>query len=130
MECIHIRCSIAKMQETKTGTTSNARLQCNMCQKYNKDNKKLEEIEKKILNHANDANLHKIIQQSFKIKTKIIFKQFMKEKLHIISAKPAADKETHEQLQPKLIARLANTLNLTCKAHSGSKHHDIDQPLS
>ena len=84
---------------------------------------------KKILNHANEANLHKIVQHSSKTQTKIIFKQFMKEKLHIISAKPAADKETHEKIQPKLIARLANTLNLTCKAHSGLKHHDIDQPL-
>ena len=101
-----------------------------MCQKYNKGNKELEEIEKKILNHANKDNLHKIIQHSSKTQTKIIFKQFMKEKLHIISVKPAADEETHEKIQPKLIARLANTLNLTCKAHSGLKHHNIDQALT
>ena len=66
VECTHIRRNIAKMERRKTGTTNNKHLQCNMCKHYNKDNLTLEKIEKKILHHANDADLHKIIQHSSK----------------------------------------------------------------
>ena len=39
MECIERRCSIARMQETKTSTTCNARLKYKMCQDYNRRKK-------------------------------------------------------------------------------------------
>ena len=54
----------------------------------------------------------------------------MKDKLHIITGKPATGEVIHESILPKVIARLANTLTLNSKAHSGSIHHDIDQPLT
>ena len=63
------------MERRKTGTIDNARLQCNMCKQYNKDNRTLEKIEQKLLHHINDYNLHKIIQHSSKKQTRAILKK-------------------------------------------------------
>ena len=90
MDCTQERCNIARMQETKTGTVSKAHLQCNMCKNFNKDNEKLEKIERKLLTLIDNNVLHNIIQHNSSPQTKVTLKQFMKDELHTISTKPAA----------------------------------------
>ena len=118
------------MEERKTGAANNIHLQCNMCKQYKKENQTLEMIEKKLLNHADDDVLHKIIQYSSEIRTKTTLTNFLNDKIHITTRKPPTDDTTHTKVIPKIIARLANTLTLHSCAHNGSVHQDIDQPYS
>ena len=98
-----------------------------MCKQYKKDNKTLEMIEEKLLYHADDGVLHKIIQHSSEIQTKAMLTNFLKDKLHITTRKPPTGEITYISVKPKIIARLANTLTFHSQAHNGSVHHDIDQ---
>ena len=122
IDCTQIRCRLARMEMTKTGSVnaSKADTSCSMCTNFKKQSKTLEALEKICLANVSNPTLLDVIRNPHKKETK--------EKLKTLLEKDWAEHTATLKIPKKVISRLANTLLVT--KHHGVTHHDIDQPLN